>query len=325
MDVVADWTGEGVDTAARFREMALRGYADSSPSYRQLALAVADDPATLARLGALPPARQQPNLVFGAIRLLGGPVDDPAASLDWLSGHWTEVVDVVMTHRTQTNEARRSATLLPALAAVPGPLALIEVGASAGLCLQPDRYAYRYGTADGDVVVGRSDLTLSCAVTGPAPLPAAVPEVVWRRGLDLHPLDVTSDDDMNWLRCLVWPEQTDRFEILTGAIEIARRDPPRVVQGDLLVDLRELVHEAPLDATVVVYHSAVLAYLGEAGRRQFVASIGDLGREVVWISNESPGVVVEHPDDVEHGRFLLARDGRPIAWTGQHGHTLDWL
>lgn len=280
---MADWTGEGVDTAARFREMALRGYADRSPSYRRLALAVADSPAVLARLGALPPARQQPNLVFGAIRLLGGPVDDPVASLDWLAGHWSEVVDVVMTHRTQTNEARRCATLLPALAAVPGPLALVEVGASAGLCLQPDRYAYRYATADGPVEVGGSSLTLECVVTGPAPLPDAVPEVVWRRGLDLHPLDVRSDDDMNWLRCLVWPEQTDRFAILTGAIETARRDPPQVV-----------------------------------------ASIGELGREVVWISNESPGVVVEHPDDVQHGRFLLARDGRPVAWTGQHGHTLDW-
>ncbi|MHA3703616.1 DUF2332 family protein [Jatrophihabitans sp. YIM 134969] len=226
-------------------------------------------------------------------------------------------------HRTQTNEARRCATLLPALAAAPGPLAVIEIGASAGLCLQPDRYAYRYLRATGDHTVGTSSLTLTCEVSGPAPLPDTLPEVVWRHGLDLHPLDVTSDDDVRWLQSLVWPEHHERFEILTAAIGIARADPPPVAAGDLLVDLEPLVHSAPVDTTVVVYHSAVLAYLGEDDRRRFVDSVGRLGRDVVWISNEAPGVVVDGPDSP--GRFLLAVDGRPVALTGQHGHTLEWL
>ncbi|HUZ56387.1 MAG TPA: DUF2332 family protein [Streptosporangiaceae bacterium] len=37
------------------------------------------------------------------------------------------------------------------------------------------------------------------------PLPARVPEISWRAGLDLNPLDVSSDDDVRWLSCLVWP------------------------------------------------------------------------------------------------------------------------
>ncbi len=40
-----------------------------------------------------------------------------------------------MSKRTQTNEPGRCAVLLPLLAALPQPLALLEVGASAGLCL----------------------------------------------------------------------------------------------------------------------------------------------------------------------------------------------
>lgn len=322
---MADWTGEAVPAEEQYRVMAQEAFAPVSPSYQAIALAVTGDRDLLTRLDALPSAKRQPNLVFGAVRLLGGPVDDPAAFLDWTQTHWPDVVDVVMTRRTQTNEARRCATLLPTLAAIPGPLALIEVGASAGLCLLPDRYAYRYSTADGDVELGRSALVLPCDVTGPAPLPSSLPEVVWRCGLDLNPLDVADDEDVRWLQALVWPEQTDRFEILTAAVDIARADPPRVVEGNLLTDLAGLVHEAPIDATVVVFHSAVLAYLGPDDRARFAATVHDLGRDVVWIANEGPGVVVDAEGTPPLNRFLLARDGVPLAWTGPHGQLLDWL
>ena len=321
---MADWTGHGMPAGEQYRLMGEQSFAGVSPSYQAIAFAVVADAGFLTLLDALPPPKRQPNLLLGAVRLLGGPVDDPAAFLDWTRAHWDDVVDVVMTHRTQTNEARRCATLLPLLAALPGPLALVEVGASAGLCLLPDRYAYRYGVEGRTVEVGRSALTLTCEVTGPAPLPQRVPEVVWRRGLDLHPLDVTDDDDARWLQALVWPEQTERFDILSTALAIARDDPPEVVQGDLLTDLAPLVHSAPVDATVVVFHSAVLAYLGSDDRRRFAASLDDLGRDVVWVSNEAPGIVVA--SDAPPGeRFLLARDGAAVAWTGPHGHTLDWM
>ncbi len=305
--------------------MARQAFAEVSPSYQAIAFAVAGDPAILGRLDALPSPKRQPNLLLGAVRLLGGPVDDPTAFLDWTAANWSAVEAVVLTHRTQTNEARRCATLLPALGALPGPLALIEVGASAGLCLLPDRYAYRYETRNGTVEIGQSALTLSCTVTGPAPLPAELPRIVWRRGLDLNPLDAANDEHARWLAALVWPEQRERFDILSAALRIARLDPPVVIAGDLLTDLQPLVHEAPADATVVVFHSAVLAYLGQDDRRRFVHGLPELGRPVVWMSNESPGVVVDADPAGHADRFLLAVDGRPTAWTGQHGHALDWI
>ena len=47
------------------------------------------------------------------------------------------------TRRTQTNEVGRCAAILPALPR--GRLALLEVGASAGLCLLMDEFFYDYG------------------------------------------------------------------------------------------------------------------------------------------------------------------------------------
>ena len=97
----------------------------------------------------------------------------------------------MMARRTQTNEVARCATLLPTLARLPGPLALIEVGASAGLLLLVDRYSYDYGahtitSPEVDAPV------LRCDARGAVPIPAQLPEVVWRAGLDLNPLDVAN-------------------------------------------------------------------------------------------------------------------------------------
>ncbi len=176
----------------------------------------------------------------------------------------------VLERSTQTNEVGRLATLAPAFAIVAAqhddaPLSLLEVGASAGLCLYPDRYTYRWRTEGGDVVVGAGP-GLACDVTGPAPLPQRVPRVAARRGIDLNPLDVTSPDDVAWLETLVWPEHDDRRARLRAALEVARADPPHVVAGDLLTELPRLVEEAAADGPVVVLHSAVIPYLDDHQR-----------------------------------------------------------
>ena len=183
------------------------------------------------------------------MRLLGGPVEDPAAFHDYAVANWPAIEAQMRTRATQTNEAGRCAMLLPVLAALPQPLALLEVGASAGLCLYPDRYAYRYG----DHRIGAGSPVLDCAATGMAP-PAAVPEVVWRAGLDLNPLDVTDPADMAWLEALIWPEHAHRRARLRAAAAVAAADPPLLVRGDLVDDLPALAARAPADATLVVFH-----------------------------------------------------------------------
>src|SRR5665647_3422107 len=181
-DRVADWTGEGRSTAELYLGMAVHELHGVSPSYEALCRAVAGSELICALLDRLPPAKRQPNLLLGAVRFLGGPVDDPASFLNFVTARWGAVEDTMMAHRTQTNEPGRCATLLPLLASLPQPLALVEVGASAGLCLYPDRYSYRYTTSLGEHRLGDSQIAMACAVTGPAPLPERLPEVVWRAG-----------------------------------------------------------------------------------------------------------------------------------------------
>ena len=90
----------------------------------------------------------------------------------------------------QTNEPARRATLLPVLARLPQPLALIEVGASAGLCLMADRYGYDYRRGLVRPSVDQLDPPVfSCVVNATTPVPTAPPRVTWRAGLDLDPVD----------------------------------------------------------------------------------------------------------------------------------------
>jgi hypothetical protein len=95
-----------------------------------------------------------------------------------------------------------------------------------------------------------------------------------------------------------------------------------------LHDLVSLATEAPRNATLVVFHTAVLAYVSaQAQRDAFARSVGNL--DAVWISNEAPGVfpaiAAQLSMRVPRGKFLLAVDGRPVAFSDPHGAALNWV
>lgn len=320
-----------------------RGFADEaqdSATFVEWSHGVADDPEVVAWIAGLPPIKQQPNLVFAAARWHGVPAPGPYSGLRRaLLDDDGPIRATILDRATQTNEVGRLATLLPAFAALGrthGPLALVEVGASAGLCLYPDRWAYDWQTDEGSVRLtppgaDAAAAGLPCRVKGAAPLPEAVPEVAWRGGLDLNPLDVTDADQMAWLENLVWPEQTERRERLRQAVAVARTDPPRLVTGNLLTDLPDLVTEASRHGTVVVFHSAVIAYLEPQQRPAFdtlVRRLVEDGR-CHWVSNEGKNVLPsitatgpEIPPDVP--TFVLGVDGQMVARTHGHGRTMRW-
>jgi len=316
----------------RFADTECKGYSDVL--YR-LALAVSHDDDVAGFIADMPVI--QPNLFFAAIQLLTGPEAMPQTGAELRAlvhrrGH--EIRQVMLRRRTQTNEVGRCAVLLPALPS--GPVALVEVGASAGLCLLLDRFCYRYGST----LIGEtsSPVRLQCAAAGAVPLPANVPNVVWRSGLDASPIDVGDDDAVRWLRACIWPEHSERRQRLEHAIELARGHPVTVTAGDLVDDLPAVLAEVPAEARLVVFHSAVLSYVDAERRRAFADILVEVSkqRDVVWVSNEAPGVVREMPTSApatgDH-RFLLGRtlfsNGRRrdevLALAHPHGGELTWL
>jgi hypothetical protein len=301
-----------------------------SPLYEALARAVAADRETLSFLSTLPDMKRQPNLLLAAVRHLFGTPTGWTEFRRVLLAHPDAVRSLMLERSTQTNEPGRCASLLPVLARLPQPLALLEVGTSAGLCLMPDLYGYDYGhKAIRAPVMALEPPVFRCSASEMTPLPTAAPHVVWRAGLDLSPIDASDPAQVAWLKTLVWPEQTERLANLQAAVKIAATVKPRIVKGDLRgSEFVRLCSEAPKDATLVVFHTAVLDYISDLADREAFAEQA-MRLAPYWVSNEFPrafpSIATRAGTSWPPGRFLLSVNRSPVAWTDPHGASLTWI
>jgi hypothetical protein len=132
-----------------FAQRQCRGY---SPLYERISMAVASDTEVLEFVRAAPPAAHMPLALLAAVHylLLDGyehPLADVYAGrsdadpvplfLDVCRTRRDDLAALLAVRRIQTNDCGRSAVIAPGLTwlagQVPGPLALVDVGASAGL------------------------------------------------------------------------------------------------------------------------------------------------------------------------------------------------
>jgi hypothetical protein len=300
--------------------------AQTSELQVEWARGIAADPDVLALIDELPREHRQPSLIFSVAAWLGAPAGPWAEVRPWLLVEWPRVAAVARERRTQTNEVGRCAPLLAALDRIEGPLALIELGASAGLCLGADRYAYRFG--DGPVL-GDGEPLLTCATTGAGAAPQRMPWIVWRAGCDLRPLALDDPGDVSWLEALLPPDRPARRDRLRSAIARNAVDPPEVVEGDAVDALPSLLAAAPADAVPVIVSLGTLVYLPPASRTRVLAIAAASRARLVTLEP-----VTALPEVAERiaGRhapeptpFLLALDGIPIAFSSPHGDRLSWL
>lgn len=353
-EIASTTAADAAACAAMFAEFAHTA-GSRAPLYQVLSTGIAEDLELAGLLLHAPPEQRQPVLLFACVHdlLLRGREDDglrahypnlhdgpppTGAPLDALRAfcrrHHDELVALLTTRTTQTNEIGRCSLLLPAfglLADEVGPLSHLDVGTSAGLNLLLDRYQYRY--EPGGEVGGPSPVRLVCGTRGRVPVPATMPAVVERRGLDRSPVDVRDPDQARWLEACVWPDQTDRFERLRAALAIAATTPIEIHRGDAVADTAALVLASA--AHPVVTNTWVLSYLTGEERLAYLATLDECGRrrDISWVFAESPQFVPELPvaDRNESATVLVLvrwRRGKRhvthLARCHPHGYWLHW-
>jgi hypothetical protein len=249
-------------------------------------------------------------------KLLAALADADAELLPWLDGP------------PQTNEVGRSGVLMAGLLVIAAetglPLALFELGASAGLNLRLDAYAYDLGGRR--IAPPGAPITLAPRWTGNPP-PDAVVSAADRRGVDVNPLDVTHPATVERLLAYVWAEQSERVERLTRALEAAAGDPPPVDREDAAAWTERLVAPRSGVATVVL-HSIAFQYFPADRQARIAAHLAVQGATA---TAEAPLAWLRYELEPEAGAATLrlrlwpGGEDRLLARAHPHGSWIEWL
>lgn len=163
------------------------------------------------------------------------------------------------------------------------PLDLIELGTSGGLNLYWDRYHYSYEAG----MWGRQDARLRLTGEERSPVPGELldveVQVERRRGIDLNPIDVTTEEGIRLLRSFD-PSQKHRTR-LQAAAEIVRCDRPELLRGDYLDLLPHLLHARDDTTLTIVFQTLSTVYLSDEQRGRLRTIIEAAGAEapLAWI------------------------------------------
>lgn len=280
--------------------------------------------------------------LFGAVHYLQLAGTAP----DALTGEWEDfraaidenrdwVVRFLAEQSVQTNEVQRCFALLPGfltIARATGKkLDLLELGPSAGLNLLWDRYRYTYAAGTW----GPADARLSLGGEERAPVPADLlttsVEVRRRRGLDLDPVDVTTEHGERLLRAFLWPGRREREERLGRAIETLRESPPELVRADYVERLALALEERDPGSLTVVFETASRGYLSPEQQARVRAALdaaaaaGPLG----WLATQTAHEARADGGDPDSSYFLELAvwpelDRTVVAACDFHGNWLEW-
>lgn len=325
---------------------------DEAPLYAALSERIAQDPEILSLTTNRRSGQPPPNLLFAAVHflLLGGvshPLNDfyPSVSgsegpdgdaythfRSFCLGHRREIEQLTSSSLVQSNIVERCAYLYPTFGLISEmaggkPLALVEVGAAAGLNLNWALYAYDYGDS-GQHGSLDSAVEIASEFRGnrrPA-LPPSAPSVVLKIGLDLNPIDLSDELAVRWLKALVWPEDTDRLLRLGHAIELAGQHKPQLVTGDALDTLQPALDRVPLEAALCVFNTHTLYQMSPDRVRDLTAILAKHGRtqDVYHVSAEW-----RHGQESALMELTIYRgvDKRveQLAECDAHGRWIKWL
>lgn len=320
---------------------------NSSKLYEFLSLKIAKDIEILEICLNSRNGQPIPNLLFGAVHylLLKGKdhelkeyypsmvVEAKAYNESFISFkdfclvHKNELIGILQTKLVQTNEVRRCAYLYPAFSFIyektNKPLALIEIGTSAGLQLLWDKYSYSY---NADEVVGtkNSKLSITTEVKGdntPFLYPTP-PPISTRIGIDLNIVDLNDQEEYVWLKSLIWTEHKERLEMFERAASYIKDYPVQLIEGDGVALLSEIVENVPVDSTICIFHTHVANQMSQETRNSLLNTVESIGmkREVFHMYNNI------QDRDLHLDYYLKGIEYKQtIAETDGHGKWFKWL
>ncbi|QQK75328.1 DUF2332 domain-containing protein [Salicibibacter cibarius] len=337
---------EKTTLSKRFKHFAVNECRGSSQLYEHLSQCVSEDEEMLLLCAHAREGQPVPNLFFGAVHYLlykgkdhelkcfyGSIVESPEEEggcfpyfKDFCQKYRNEIISIMENKSVQTNEVRRCSYLYPCFCLiyekVKKPLALIEIGTSAGFQLLWDQYSYSYGTAE---VYGNhhSDVHIKAENRGKHSLfllPES-PPVTYRKGLDLHVNNLNDNENYLWLKSLIWPNHYERRKLFERAAQEVTTTPSDLIEGDGVALLSGVVKEIPQDTAICIFHTHVANQMPHHTKRELLKKIEGIGqeREVFHLYNNI------HDGDLHLDYFINGEESNlTIGNTDGHGRWFSW-
>lgn len=328
----------------RFAETECKG---SSPLYEHLSLMVAADKDILVLASHAREEQPVPNLLFGAVHylLLKGRKHDLKHFYqsmvkrprnfeesypyfkDFCEKYKDQIQFILKSKLVQTNEVRRCSYLFPTFTYIYSisqkPLALIEIGTSAGLQLLWDQYTYSYGTNDDIYGDENSEVHISSEIIGEKRphLDGGIPPVISRIGIDLNTMDLTDDEDYLWLNALIWPEHQERRDLFQKAAEYVKAASLTLIEGDGVELLSSLTKEISNNYCICVFHTHVANQMSQEVKAKLLQQVKTIGedREIYHVYNNIYDRDL-HLDYYIDGEEFTKKVGK----TDGHGRWFSW-
>lgn len=283
---------------------------DRLPFYSALLHELEDDALALELLASVRVEQRNPMLVLAALQLAAlrghpvlGPIYDQARHgvLGDAEGAAKRVLDVLhaapelvrdeLWRSTQTNEPGRSAVIQAVVAELASSVKavnVIEVGTSAGINLYFDQFIVR-DHDDG------KPLTLVCEDVTPLDRSPPMPDVLTRVGIDPNPLLLASEEDRQWLKACLWPEQRRRHDRFDAIVAATPSWPAlTILRGRAMERLNDAFELVDASTLTIVMNTWTAFYFTDDERAEYFNEVSRrcANANVAWLSIEDRKSVV---------------------------------
>lgn len=324
----------------------------NSALYYELSIQIANDPELLNVAASTREGQPVPNIFFAAVHylLLKNQNEQLARYYPSIQrshnseipfnlfkafciDHENEIRKIISTRIVQTNVISRCSYLMPIFSKIIAeenkPTTIIDIGTSAGLTLNFDKYEYWY---NGQKVFGESNvLVKSTIVESSIPQIHPISQPLQKIGIDQNIIDPTGNDEILWLKALVWTDQLDRFAAMDEALKLNELKNIRFIEADTVSDFEREIRKADQSQTLIIYATHVLYQFTQAQKDEFYSMLGKIGqnRDFYFLSVEGIKSLLEkyHSKDtiIELTSYKnKQKEVNFLAETNGHGNWIRW-
>ncbi len=322
-----------------------------SPLYYDLSLKTAKDDQLVSIAAHCKYGQPLPNLFFASVQslLYKEPNQElaqyyPSITQNHKSGlpfalfkefcldHQQEIIELEQNNIVQTNALNRTAYLLPIFSHLfdNEEINIIDIGTSAGLTLNMDKYEYHY---NDQYHFGNSLVKIKSEIkSGSIPLFNRMVKIKNRIGIDQNPLDVNNIENAHWLKSLIWADQVERLEKIENAINLAREENINFIKASQLFEFEEIILEQEKNIPLIVYHTHALYQFSKEERNNFWKLMDKIGKERDFTYLATEGSRVFKKDYSIKGILVEVtqykkgkKNTQLMAHTNGHANWIKWL